>query len=141
MARTCRSIIVLVLLVFTTATWLLPSAVAEDESSGCLSGYACLFENRDFNHNDSSGRVLQFRQCNISGDSNCDWQDLADYGFNDQMSSWRNKRSADARWDWHSNGSGTHRCMDSLSRSSYVGAGDNDEASAIKVFNRDNVCG
>lgn len=113
--------------------------LAEDESSGCLTGYACLFENRDFNHG-NDGRVLQFRQCNITGDSNCDWQDLANYGFNDQMSSWRNKKSADARWDWHSDGSGTDRCMDSLSRSSYVGDGDNDEASAIKVFDRDNVC-
>ncbi len=134
-----RPIAVAVTAVFALLVATVAPVLAEDESSGCLSGYACLFENRDFNHG-NDGRVLQFRQCNITGDSNCDWQNLANYGFNDQMSSWRNKKSADAKWDWHSDGSGTDRCMDSLSRSSYVGDGDNDEASAIKVFDRDNVC-
>jgi hypothetical protein len=114
--------------------------IAEDESSQCDNGWACIFQARDFNHPNGEGRVLQFRQCDVAGDSNCDWQSLVPYGFNDEMSSWRNKKADDAKWDWASDGSGTDRCMESESRSAYVGDGDNDEASAIKVFNRNDVC-
>lgn len=114
--------------------------VAEDESSGCDNGWACIFENRDWNHPDGVGRVLQFRDCNISGDSNCDWQILDLYNFNDELSSWRNKKTDDAKWDYHFDGSGPDRCMESETRRAYVGDTDNDEASAIKVFNRDDVC-
>jgi hypothetical protein len=117
-----------------------PASVAEDNSNGCQSGFACIFENRDWNHPDGVGRVLQFRQCDLFGDSNCDWQLLDAHNFNDELSSWRNKKVDDAKWDWHWDGSGADRCMESISSLAYVGDGDNDEASAIKVFLRDDVC-
>lgn len=136
-----RAHVARLLLLAVAATLVIPTAArAEHNSSGCDDTYVCLFQHRDFNHNDSSGSVKQFRQCNVSGDSNCDWQDLADFGFNDQMSSWYSKRIYDAKWAWNSDGSGTRRCIESLSSTSYVGDGDNDEASAIKIFDRDDVC-
>lgn len=124
----------------TAAMWWAPAVIAEDDSSQCDNGWVCLFENDDWNHPNGDGRVVQFRQCDVAGDSACDWQSLVPYDFNDRMTSWRNKKADDARWDWHSDGSGADRCMESETRLSHVGATDNDQASAIKVFNRDDVC-
>lgn len=96
--------------------------------SDCPSGWLCLWQDRDY-----AGRMLQFR-------STGSWQNLTDYGFNDEMSSWRNRRSADSKWAWHIDGGGTIRCMDSFSSTSYVGSGDNDEASSVRNYTLDTHC-
>lgn len=96
--------------------------------SDCPSGWLCLWEDRDY-----SGRMLKFQ-------STMYWQNLTDYGFNDEMSSWRNRRGYDSKWAWHTNGGGTRRCMDSYSSSNYVGSGDNDEASSIVNYVSDSYC-
>lgn len=94
----------------------------------CPNNWLCLFE-----HADWRGRMLQFQSC-------CTWQNLTAYGFNDQMSSWRNRRSNDSRWAYDINGGGTKRCMDSKSAVSWVGSADNDQASSIRNLSHDGAC-
>jgi len=55
------------------------------------------------------------------------------------MSSWRNRKLKDAKWSYDTGGGGTQRCMDSQSSASGLG-GDNDEASAIRIFGNDTIC-
>ena len=89
----------------------------------------CLWQDRDY-----VGRMLKFHDVTTS------WQNLSGYGFNDEMSSWRNRKNKDAKWAWDDDGGGTERCMNSNSSSSYVGAGDNDEASSIRIFDSSAIC-
>lgn len=96
--------------------------------SDCPSGWLCLWAASQF-----TGRMLQFQ-------STGSWQNLTNYGFNDVMSSWANKRSFDSLWAYNVTGGGTVRCMDSLSSSSYVGNTDNDKASSIRNLTTDTRC-
>jgi Peptidase inhibitor family I36 len=95
--------------------------------ASCPSGWLCLFQHANWN-----GRMLQFRDTGF-------WQNLTNYGFNDQMSSWRNRRGFDARWAEHVGGNGFRRCMATGAAAAYVGDSDNDEASSIKIFTS-NIC-
>src|SRR5947209_7475635 len=54
------------------------SSAASASASSCPSGYLCLFQDANF-----GGRMLQFHDGGY-------WQNLTNYGFNDQMSSWVN---------------------------------------------------
>ncbi|MFD5246041.1 peptidase inhibitor family I36 protein [Amycolatopsis sp. NPDC058340] len=92
----------------------------------CDANYVCLWQHRDFN-----GRRLQFQSAGL--------KNLVDYGFNDQMSSWYNRRGVDARW-YYNIGSGTSRCMQAGARSSYVGSGDNDEATSLRIYTSASAC-
>lgn len=96
--------------------------------SDCPDGWYCLFRDAGW-----QGRMLQFRDVGS-------WQNLTAYGFNDQMSSWRNRRNADSKWAEHVNGGGFVRCSDSNSAASYVGDADNDKASSIRNFSGDGQC-
>lgn len=79
----------------------------------CPDTWVCLWQDDNY-----AGRMLQFH------DVTTYWQDLASYGFNDEMSSWRNRKNKDAKWAWNTGGGGTQRCMGANSSSSYVGNGD-----------------
>lgn len=94
----------------------------------CPQYWLCLWQDSNY-----SGRMLQFY------DVTSYWQNLTDYGFNDAMSSWRNRKLRDAKWSYDTNGGGTQRCMESGSSASGLG-GDNDEASAIRIFDSDTIC-
>ncbi len=94
----------------------------------CPAGWLCLWHDEGY-----LGRMLEFQSVGY-------WQNLTDYGFNDQMSSWRNRTSHDAEWSYDINGGGTTRCMASGASAKYVGDGDNDQASAIKIFNTNGLC-
>ena len=96
--------------------------------SDCPAGWLCLWQDSGY-----SGRMLQFH------DVTSYWQNLTDYGFNDAMSSWRNRASTDAKWSYDINGGGTQRCMASGASASSLG-GDNDQASAIRIFGSNNLC-
>ncbi|EME51657.1 peptidase inhibitor family I36 protein [Amycolatopsis decaplanina] len=95
-------------------------------ASNCQENYVCLYENRDF-----GGRRLQFRSPDL--------KNLVDYGFNDQMSSWHNRRSVDARW-YYNIGGGTSRCMQAGARASYVGNADNDQATSLRIYTSGSAC-
>lgn len=98
----------------------------------CASGYVCFWENKGY-----GGRRLQFQDTGLRSS-------MADYSFNDQMSSWRSRRSLDARWYYNTGGDGTSRCMESGAANSDVGAGglnfDNDEMSSFRIYNDDTSC-
>jgi hypothetical protein len=95
----------------------------------CPDFWVCLWADSNY-----SGQMIQFK------DPTTTWHNLSDYGFNDQMSSWRNHKNKDAKWTWDSGGGGTERCMQANSSSSFVGSGDNDEASSIRIFGSDTAC-
>lgn len=98
----------------------------------CPSGWVCLFQDKNY-----AGRMLKFQDVGLNGD-------MRDYSFNDQMSSWRSRRALDARWYYDYNGSGTSRCMESVSSNTDVGAGffnaDNDEMSSFRIYSTDDRC-
>lgn len=98
----------------------------------CASGYVCFWENASY-----GGRRLQFQDTGLRSS-------MADYSFNDQMSSWRSRRSLDARWYYNTGGDGTSRCMESGAANSNVGDGglnfDNDEMSSFRIYTNDTSC-
>ncbi len=94
----------------------------------CPAGWLCLWQDSGY-----SGRMLQFQ------DVTSYWQNLTNYGFNDAMSSWRNRTATDAKWSCDINGGGTQRCMASGASASSLG-GDNDQASAIRIFGSNGLC-
>lgn len=104
------------------------SANAAAAIIACSPGYTCLYE-----HDNFRGRRLQ-------------WSDpgtrvnLPDYGFNDQMSSWINNNSRDARWFYNHNSSGTTRCMQPNTSVTWVGEPDNDEASSLAIYTDNRAC-
>jgi hypothetical protein len=87
----------------------------------CDSGKLCLWADSNY-----GGQTVVMTRC-------CAWDDLSNYGFNNQMSSWRNHRSYDALWSYGSGGTGTVRCMNGPDSLSYVGAADNDKATSAKL--------
>ncbi|WP_409180822.1 peptidase inhibitor family I36 protein [Amycolatopsis sp. VS8301801F10] len=86
----------------------------------CDKGYLCLYE-----HAGGRGRHLQFKDRKVV-------QNLTSYGFNDQMSSWRNRTAHDAFWYYDINGKGTTRRMPAGASQASLGA-DNDKASSIYI--------
>jgi hypothetical protein len=104
-----------------------PSLAAPAAVIACSAGYTCLYEHRDY-----GGRRLQWRDVQLIN--------LNDYGFNDKMSSWRNRNSRDARWYHDVGGRGTSRCMQAGASVSYVGSGDNDRASSLRIYSSSTAC-
>lgn len=72
------------------------------------------------------GRTLQFQDVGV-------WQDLATWGFDNQMSSWRNTTSCTATVSWNAGGGGSLLSLSAGSSSSYVGATWNDQASSLYI--------
>lgn len=81
--------------------------------------------------------MLQFRNAGI--------HNLTTYNFNDQMSSWRNRRYGDAKWfyDIGANYDNVHFCMPGNrdARNPFVGTERNDEASSLQLYNSATVAG
>lgn len=94
----------------------------------CPSSWVCFWRHTNF-----QGRMLQYQDC-------CAIQNFpAD--FNNEMSSWRNRRGNDAFWYFNQNGGGGGRCMESRSSDSYFqGQTVNDAASSLRISMRDDFC-
>ena len=58
------------------------SAQVTGRDQPCPDGWLCLYEHRDFNH-EQNGHMLKFKDDK--------WQPLNPRGFNDKTSSWRNR--------------------------------------------------
>ena len=101
---------------------LLPTA-----ASDCPLDWVCLWENPDF-----LGRMVQYRDC-------CPWYNLADVGLNNAASSWRNRKSVDAKVADFADGNGNRLCLNNGSQSSSMGAWDN-QATSIKIFSGSGAC-
>jgi Peptidase inhibitor family I36 len=97
-------------------------------ASECPSGWVCVWEHADF-----EGQMVMFHDC-------CAWYDLADYGINNAVSSWRNRKSVDAKLATLANGDGDRLCLRSSSMDSALGPAWNDAGSSVKVFASDGAC-
>jgi hypothetical protein len=97
-------------------------------ASDCPSGWVCLWQHADF-----EGAMVMLHDC-------CAWENLADVGFNNMMSSWRNRKAVDAKVAELANGDGARLCLRSSSSDSWVGSAWNDSASSAKVFASDGAC-
>jgi hypothetical protein len=109
-------------------------------NSACASGLVCLWEDANY-----SGTRVTLSACDVDGDGACDWVNLGPMGFNDTMTSWKNRKTVDAKWAWDANGGGTVRCMNAGSQNPELdddifGNGDNDEASSVKIFKNATTC-
>lgn len=93
----------------------------------CGGGLTCIWEDRDY-----GGRMLQFSDTGS-------WQNLGNYGFNDNADSIANKRPADSLLAEHTGGGGDRSCFDSYSASSSLG-GFGDDASSIYLSTSDGRC-
>jgi hypothetical protein len=106
----------------------------------CSAGFVCLWEDANY-----AGFRVILSLCDEDGDGTCDWVNLGPLAFNDMMTSWKNRKSVDAKWAWDSNGGGTVRCMNAGSQNPELadniwGTGDNDEASSVKIFKSGTQC-
>ena len=126
---------------FAGGAVLLDVAPGAPTNGVCSSGQVCLWENANY-----EGQRVILTQCDTDGDGNCDWSNLGPLqDFNDMMSSWKNRKTVDAKWAWDSNGGGTIRCMNAGSQNpdlpdNIFGTGDNDEASSVKIFKTSTQC-
>ncbi|HET9163424.1 MAG TPA: peptidase inhibitor family I36 protein [Solirubrobacterales bacterium] len=93
----------------------------------CPDGWVCLWENKEY-----SGRMLEFQDRGF-------WQNLTDYGFNDQTTAWRNRTNDDARLAEDINGGGERICLQPNSSNSQL-SGFNDKASSIIIYKTATVC-
>jgi hypothetical protein len=106
-----------------------PDSVPRTTVIPCDAGYTCLYERDNY-----GGRRLQW------SDRPQDIDSLRAYGFNDQMTSWRNRNSVDARWYYHDNQGGTSRCMNANTNVTNVGTADNDKASSLRIYTSNRAC-
>ena len=101
----------------------------------CTTGYVCLWRDAQY----LNTRVMT-NVCDFTGDGQCDWQNLILVSFNDVMSSWMNRMTVDAKWSFNAGGGGTQRCMNAGSQNPQLSAGNNDQASAVKIFMSSAAC-
>ena len=101
----------------------------------CFAGFVCLYEDSNY-----GGRQVSFSACDNNGDGVCDWVNLILVTFNDQMSSWKNMKTVDAKWSFNAGGGGTQRCMNSNSQNPQLSGANNDKASAVIVYTSSTAC-
>ena len=94
----------------------------------CPADSVCLWDLANYD-----GRMVAFIHC-------CDWINLADHDFNNKMTSWRNRKSVDAKVAQWSDGNGDRLCLGSSSSNASVGSAWNNEATSIKIFSGSGAC-
>lgn len=97
-------------------------------ASDCPVNYVCLWEHQDF-----VGTRVQYLSC-------CAWYNLADAGFNNTMSSWRNRKSVDAKVAENADGNGERLCLNDGGQNASVSAAWDNRASSIKIFSGSGAC-
>jgi hypothetical protein len=93
----------------------------------CPLDYVCLWTNQDY-----LGSMVAYRDC-------CAWNNLAGVGFNNIASSWRNRKSVDAKVADNADGNGAILCLNDGSQAASMGSWDN-QATSIKVFSGSGAC-
>lgn len=96
--------------------------------SDCASGAVCLWSEASY-----TGRMVSVRGAGAR-------VNMGSYSFNDQMTSWANRTTTDARWFYDGIESGTGRCMNPGEASANVGATDNDRMSALSIYTNSTTC-
>lgn len=95
--------------------------------SDCPVNWVCLWEHQNY-----TGQMVQYRDC-------CPWYNLGDVGFNNTMSSWRNRKTVDAKVADNTDGGGERLCLNDGAQSASVGSWDN-RATSIKIFSSSGAC-
>ena len=95
--------------------------------SDCPSDYVCVWANPEF-----LGSMVALRDC-------CTWYNLAGWGFNNATSSWRNRKSVDAKIADFSDGNGDRLCLSNGGQSGSMGNWDN-RATSLKIFSGPGAC-
>ena len=107
----------------TTSTAATVGAAPQATIHGCPAGWFCLYADANF-----GGRRLPFSSCNVT-------QNLTNFGFNDQASSWVNNTSHSVRVFKDINGGGGILwTAPPHSQSSFVGGANNDQASSLRII-------
>ena len=101
----------------------------------CTTGYVCLWRDAQY----LNTRVMT-NVCDFTGDGQCDRQNLILDRYNDFMISWINRMTVEAKWSFNAGGGGTQRCMNAGSQNPQLSAGNNDQASAVKIFMSSAAC-
>jgi hypothetical protein len=104
-----------------------PDSVPRATVIPCSAGYTCLYERADY-----GGRRLQWRD-------RPQLLNLVNYGFDNEMSSWRNLNNVDARWYYNANGGGTSRCLNAGNSVTSVSSDDN-KASSLRIYTTATAC-
>lgn len=97
-------------------------------ANDCPVDYVCLWQDQDFN-----GARVQYLSC-------CAWYNLADVGFNNMMSSWRNRKSVDAKVAENADGNGERLCLNNGGQNASVSAAWDNRASSVKIFSGSGAC-
>lgn len=98
------------------------------EATSCPADWVCVWEHADF-----AGTMVQVHDC-------CGWLNFSDVGFNNMMSSWRNRKGVDAKVAENADGGGDRLCLNNGASDSWVGSAWNDRASSIKIFASSTAC-
>lgn len=93
----------------------------------CLGGYVCLYSEVNF-----GGQMLEFTSWTA-------WHDLADYGFNNVTSGWRNRKSVDAQLATGTGGAGSRLCLNNNDSDGYIPNFD-DSASSARIRDGSGYC-
>jgi hypothetical protein len=105
-----------------------PAGVGIEGFDSCPSGSLCLFEDTNW-----QGSLMQVTTC-------CAWRNLADFGFNNIASSWRNRKNVDGQIAMDAGGGGTRLCLNNNSYASSMPSGWNNTASSIRVRDASTYC-
>ena len=103
----------------------IPAWCASDATvHGCPAGWFCFYDDINFNAG-TSGRRLQFQSCGL--------QNLTDFGFNDDASSWVNNTGSTVDVFKDTGGRGGRLWHEAANSSSaFVGGANNDQASSFR---------
>jgi hypothetical protein len=94
----------------------------------CSAGYVCLWQNINFD-----GAMVQYQSC-------CAWNNLANFGFDNVASSWRNRKNVDAQIAAGAGGGTPRLCLNNNSYSGFMPNGWDDVASSIRVRDASTYC-
>jgi len=107
-----------------TATTANTTAIPQATIHGCPAGWFCFYDDINFNAG-TNGRRLQFQSCGL--------QNLTDFGFNDDASSWVNNTGSTIDVFKDIDGRGGRLWHEAAhSSSSFVGGANNDQASSFR---------
>jgi hypothetical protein len=100
---------------------------APESFDSCPSGYVCLFQDTNWGGN-------------MFTTTSTTWVNLADYGFNDLTSSWRNRKNVDAQVGLNPGGAGSKLCLNNGSYASSMPSGWDNVVSPVRVRDASTYC-
>jgi peptidase inhibitor family I36 len=105
-----------------------PAGAGIDSFGSCPSGYLCLFQDVNW-----GGNMVQISNC-------CAWNNLANFGFNEMASSWRNRKNVDGQIAQGADGNGSRLCLNNNSYASSLPAGWDNTVSSFRVRDAATYC-